>query len=151
MYHKTEPNKTKWPHSSCFVDCIFQDLFRIAHSILCISHRAFSPCFSFASRWRNLVLFYQRSDFRMIDNPSIVVHALYRRMLTSLSVDEILLLSNLNWSTNFKGFLLKVKIAFYLKHMNWYIWIHLESNAFYYLLQAMLMGFGLGRCIYEKH
>ena len=34
---------------------------------------------------------WKKSDFRMIDNLSIAVHAFSVRMLTSLSVDELLL------------------------------------------------------------
>ena len=39
----------------------------------------------------------------MIDNLSIAIHALLMRMLTSLSVDEILLLRYVNWSSYFRG------------------------------------------------
>ena len=39
----------------------------------------------------------------MIDNLSITVHAFARHMLTSLSVNEILLLRYVNLSTNFRG------------------------------------------------
>ena len=38
----------------------------------------------------------------MIDNLSIAIHALLMRMLTSLSVDEILLLRYANWSSYFR-------------------------------------------------
>ena len=48
---------------------------------------------------RILVLFYQRSDFHIVVNLSIAVHALFVCLLTLLSVDEILLP---NWSANFK-------------------------------------------------
>ena len=49
------------------------------------------------------ILFHQRSDFDMVDNPSIAVFALLMCMLTSLSVDEILLQTYMNWFTNFRG------------------------------------------------
>ena len=39
----------------------------------------------------------------MVDNSSIAVHTLPACMLTSLSVDEILLPRDMNGSTNFKG------------------------------------------------
>ena len=40
-------------------------------------------------------------------------------MLTSLSVDEILLQKYVNLSTNFKGLTLEVEVApFHLKHIN---------------------------------
>ena len=52
----------------------------------------------------------------MVDNQSIVVHS--RRMLKSVSVDEILLLRHVNWPTNFRGLLLKVEMApSRVKHM----------------------------------
>ena len=51
---------------------------------------------------RNPVLSYQIS---------IAVHAFARFMLTSLSVDKMLLLRYVNLSTNLRGLPLKVKIA----------------------------------------
>ena len=41
----------------------------------------------------------------MIDNQSTAVHGLPMRILTALSVDEILLSRYINWSTNFSGLL----------------------------------------------
>ena len=67
------------------------------------------------------ILFYftEESDFHMMDDQSIAVHAFTRSMLTSLSVDEILLPRYVNWSTYLRGSLLKVEMApFCLKHMN---------------------------------
>ena len=64
-----------------------------------------------ATTWkRSHYILSERSDFYMIYNLSIASHAFARRMLTSLSVDEILLLRHVNWSTNSKG-ALEVKIA----------------------------------------
>ena len=40
----------------------------------------------------------ERSDFHLVDELSIVVHAFTMQMLTLLSVDEILLLKCVNWS-----------------------------------------------------
>ena len=55
----------------------------------------------------------------MVDNLSIAVYAFPMRSLASLSVDEILLLRYVNWSTNFRGLPLKVETApSCLKHMN---------------------------------
>ena len=53
----------------------------------------------------------------MIDNLWIAVQVFASHMLTSLSVDEILLPRYINLSTNFRGLLLKVKISPCLKHM----------------------------------
>ena len=47
----------------------------------------------------------------MIDNPSIAVHALARRALSSLSVDEILLPKYVNLSTNLRGPPFRVEMA----------------------------------------
>ena len=47
----------------------------------------------------------------MIDNLSSAVHAFNKHILTSLSVDEIMLLRHVNLSTNFIGLTLKVEMA----------------------------------------
>ena len=47
----------------------------------------------------------------MIDNLSMAVHALGRRILTSLSIDETLLPRYVKLSTNFRGSLLRVDMA----------------------------------------
>ena len=49
--------------------------------------------------------------FRVIDNSSIAFHAFAMRMLTSLSVDEILLPRYMNLSSNFRDLLLKMEMA----------------------------------------
>ena len=53
----------------------------------------------------------EKSDFNMIDNLSIVVHTLLMHILTSLFVNEMLLLRYMNWSTNFRGLTFNEKIA----------------------------------------
>ena len=53
----------------------------------------------------------------MIDDQS-AAHAFTRHILTSLSVDKILLPRYVNLSTNFSGLPVKVEIAPCLKHMN---------------------------------
>ena len=91
----------KWSYSCSFVGCSFQDLNKLARSILVLFPLAFSPRVSFESRWciqtvvlirpqvrRNSVLFYERSDFPMIPI-SLAVHAFSIRMLISLSVNKI--------------------------------------------------------------
>ena len=47
----------------------------------------------------------------MSDNLSIAVHAFMKHMLTSLSVDEILLLSYVDWYTNFRSLPTKMEMA----------------------------------------
>ena len=59
------------------------------------------------------------SDFYIIDNPSIAVHAFSTRTLTSLSKNEILLPMYMNWFTVFWGLPLKKEIVpSYLIHVN---------------------------------
>ena len=66
--------------------------------------------------WKSRFILADRSDFYIIDNQSMAVHAIARRTLTSLSVDEILLL--MNRTTNFRDLPLKVEMAPpCLKHM----------------------------------
>ena len=81
----------------------------------------------------------------MINNQSKLFHAFDRNMLTSLSVDEMLLPRYVNWLTNFRSFKLKIAPSC-LKHMN------SAFFAFTYMLgQSMPYGFCLGLCICEKH
>ena len=61
---------------------------------------------------------WDRSDFDIINNLSVVFHDFARRLLTSFSVDMILLLRYENWSTNFRDLQLTVNVApFCLKHI----------------------------------
>ena len=69
---------------------------------------------------RNHVLFYRIED--MFDCQSIAVSVSARRMLTSLSVDEIMLPKYANFSINFRGLPLRLKMAPRLK---------LTSNIFF--------------------
>ena len=64
-----------------------------------------------AIAWRKYrFILSDRSDFQRINNLSIEFHADTIRMFTSLSVDEMLLLRYVNWSTNFRGWPLRVDI-----------------------------------------
>ena len=58
-----------------------------------------------ATAWKNsCFILLERSDFHMVVSQSIIVHhALPMHMLTLLSIDGILLLRNVKWSTNFRG------------------------------------------------
>ena len=73
----------------------------------------------------------------MIAKLSIVVYAFARQMLTSLSVDKILLLRCVNWSTNFRSLPVTAEMAPCLKHTDCFIGIHVDANASCCLLQAM--------------
>ena len=62
-------------------------------------------------------------DFNMIDNLSIA-HIFARHMLTSLSVDEILLPRYINLLFNFRDLPHKLEIVHsYLKHMNFVLFV----------------------------
>ena len=73
-----------------------------------------------ATYWKKLYfILLDRSNFYRIDNLWIAFHAFARCMLTSFSVDEMLLPRYVNWSTNFRGLLHRVEMASScLKHMN---------------------------------
>ena len=104
-----------------FVFCCFLRWFyfctrsyRIRITFLCIFHLFFFFFFfSFEFRWcshtevliqlligKNPVLFFQRDQISIW---SISVYAFPMHMLTSLSVDKILLPRNVNWYTHFSG------------------------------------------------
>ena len=68
----------------------------------------------------------------MIDNLSIVVCAFPMHILTSLSVDEILVSKYVNQCTNFRGLPLKVEMA-----PSYFKFIHVKANAFCCFLQDM--------------
>ena len=122
----------KWPYNSCFVGCCFQDLFKTTRSIL-----IYFPSSFFSIRSVNVQVLHpysstdtatvwKKSSFILLersyfDNLSIAVHTFTRYMLTPLSVDKILLLRYVNWSTNFRGLSLKLEMApSCLKHVGLY-------------------------------
>ena len=98
-------------------------------------HLDFSLCVSLVSMWCihivvwTVLLFGKQSrfilsdgsNFYMIDNLLIAVHAFARRILTPLSVYEMLLLRYVDWSSKFRGLPLWVRMApSCLKHVNFY-------------------------------
>ena len=103
----------RWPHSCCFVGCCIQESFSIAGSILVqlpsrfffkrfVSVHVVHPYSSMDSTaaWKELCFALSvRSDFHMIDNLSIAVHAF---VLTSFSVEEILLPKLVYLCTSFR-------------------------------------------------
>ena len=91
------------------------------------------------------------SDFHITDSLSVVLHAFARHILTSLSVDEMLVSRYVNWPINSRGLPLRVEMApFCLKHIYCFICISIEANASCCLLWTMQQKFGLSRCIGEK-
>ena len=134
----------KWLYSGSFVGYCFQDLSKTARSILVsLLFRFFSLCFIcvHVSEVNTVVLtqlqlkkfrfiLSDRSDFHMTDNLSIAVHVFAWRMLTSVSVDEILLPKYVNLSTNFRSRTLRVDGSFSFKtHEHRFICVHVEANA----------------------
>ena len=104
---------------------------REQHFLWC-SHLAFYRCVLFivdevhpysstptaAACKKSRFVLSDRSDFRMIDSLLIASPAFTKCMLTSFSVDEMLLPKYRNWFTNFRGLHLRVEVApFGLEHM----------------------------------
>ena len=114
-----------WPYNCCFVWCRFQDLFKTTHRIpVLFPSSLFSICFVSSSSldtaptWKKShFILLDKSDFHMIENLSIASYAFARCMLTSLSVDKMLLLRYMNWSTNFRDSPLTEMSPFCLKHV----------------------------------
>ena len=113
-------------------------------AFLCSSHQAFSQCVLFVPKWcihtivltqpqfvRNPVsILSDRSDFHMIDNQSIIVLRFTRHILKSLSVNEILLPSYVNLSTNSRSLTLQSEMApSRVKHMYSFIYVGVKANA----------------------
>ena len=100
----------RWPYSCFLVGCCFHDLFKIARSILVqlpsslfsrylVRVQVVQPYSSTditTARKNCRFSLSVRSDFHMTDNLVVADHAFSIRVLTSLSVDEILLLRYVN-------------------------------------------------------
>ena len=68
--------------------------------------------------WRNPILL-DWSNFHMFYNLSIAFRTFAKHMLTSLSVDDMLLLKYMNCYTNFRGLPFTVEMTLsFLKHLN---------------------------------
>ena len=79
-----------------------------------VSVHVVHPYCSIASdmvRKKSYFLLSNTSDFHMIDNLSIVVYTLAIRLLTSISVDEILQPKYENWFANSRALKYKVEMA----------------------------------------
>ena len=67
------------------------------------NHQASSQKFRQLTVWKKFhFIILERSDFHMISNLTLVVNICVWSMLTSLSVDKILLPRYMNWSANLK-------------------------------------------------
>ena len=107
----------KWLYICCYVNYCFQDLFSITCSILVQSPFSFfSICFISIHR----VHLYSSIDTTAAYGWNRLPYDWYifaRCILTSLSVDEMLLLRYINLSTNFREPPFRVEISPWLKHM----------------------------------
>ena len=129
-----------WQYNCCFVGCCFHHLFKTVRNIL-----VYFPFRFFSMRFMSVhvmhpnghnleesrLILSDRLDFHWIDSLFLVFLAFARRMLTSLSVDGMLLLRYWNWCTNFRVLSLKVKITSFLfkTHVLYFTGIHVEANA----------------------
>ena len=119
---------SKWSHCYCFAESYFLDLYKISSRILMyFPSSRFSMRFvsvdvvhpycrtdtATASKKSHFIL-SERVNFDMINNLSIAVHNLPKRMLTSISVDEILLPIYLNLFTNLRRFTTSSGDGFFL-------------------------------------
>ena len=102
----------KWLYSCYFFGCCFQELLKTARSLFVNTLSFFSVFFlssgvwqysSIDTDWKNSHFIQSEGlYFHQIDNLSITVHVLPMHLLISVSVDEILLLMYVKWSTNFR-------------------------------------------------
>ena len=120
----------KWPSTSVLYSSVSIICSEQHTPSLCCFHLAFSPGDSL--KWCNytkvltwlqfgriLILFYQRNQIFIWSLAYFEVHALLICMLTSSSVNEILLLRYTNWFTNFRGLPFNEEMApSWLKYMN---------------------------------
>ena len=140
----------KWPYSCCFVGCYFHYFFNIACSVLVqfLSSIFFTHFINVhlvhLYRKKSHFILLERSDFHMIESLIVVVHSFTRCILTSLSVDETLLLRYVNLPTNFR------RRPFTMACTPFCTCVHAEANALCFLHQAMQQGFSLGMCICKK-
>ena len=122
----------RWLYSYCFIECCFQDVFNIAHSILVqfsssffsihlVSVHVLHPYsrIDMTAAWKKYhSILSDKSDFHMYNNLLIAIHAFACHILMSFSVDETLLLSYVNFSTKFRKLPLSVEMCpFGLKPM----------------------------------
>ena len=104
--------------------------------------------------WKKLgFILSDRSDFHMINNLSIAIHAFAMHILMSFSVGETRLPRYVYLSNNFREPPFKVEMSSFVikRQVLRFVSIHIETNAICCLLQTMYQGFGLGWCIWKTH
>ena len=124
---------SKCPYCCYFLGCCFQDFIIVVCSILVLFPSYFSPCVLLGSMWyihpycsintatigkTFCFIVLEKANLQMINNLLLTVNDFARGMVTSLSVDEILLLRYMNLSTNFLGQPLRAEMASCFKHMS---------------------------------
>ena len=148
---------SRWPHTCYFVAWNFRDLFRNSHcNLVKYSNFSFMRFFRVhvvhpysrtdtdTTCKKSCIIWSERANFYMIDNLSIAVHPFPMRILTSLSIDEILLPRYVNWSTNIRCLALKVEMApSCLSTWTCFICLHIEFNYYCRLPQNIQLVFGL--------
>ena len=119
--------QAKWSYNYCFVWCCFQHFYKTACSIFVLFLLSFFskrfievqlvlPYHStdMAAIWKNsCFISSERLDFYMVNHLLIAVYV-YPMTLKSLSVDEILILKYMKWSTKFRG------LSFVLSVFTWW-------------------------------
>ena len=87
--------------------CIVSIQLFLRHFVMVLVVHTYSNTDTIDAWKKSSFLLPNRSDFNIIDNLSVAVKTLARRILTSFSVDEMFLWRYVNWS-NFEGYLLNV-------------------------------------------
>ena len=119
----------RWLYSYCFVECCFQDLFKIVPTIL-VWFPAFPPCAYFVSMQcihpyiitqpslgRNPIFIFIGATWFPLDRK--YVNSCPCLQSTSLSVDKILLPRFWNWAANIRGYPLELEMTLScLKRLN---------------------------------
>ena len=143
------------PYSYCFEGFCFQDLLKIACSIilqlLSSVHLVYSySCINMtAAKKKLLFILLERCDSHMTNNLSLAVHAFTSHILMSFSIDYMLFPWLGNLSPCFREPLLSVEmLPLWLKHM--YICIDMEAYASSCPFQTMQQRFSLSGSICQK-
>ena len=96
-------------------------------------------------------LFYQKFKFNIVDSRSIAVRNSLVHMLLLLSVNEILLLGYVKWSTNFRGLSFNMEIGLTcLKHMNSVLSEFTEATVSCSVFEAIQQTFRLCTYLFKK-
>ena len=116
---------SKWFFSYCFVMLLISECVQNSMKHFSFFYMRFfkvhviHPYSSTDTATEEVPFYFCRYPIFIRSTTCQIVHAFLMRMLTTYSVDEILLPSYVNWSTNFRGLSLKMKMTpSGIKHMN---------------------------------